>query len=292
MNKHIYCIYHSRDLDGFTSGALIKKAFTDNQVEVVMIPFDYGQPSPIDRIEKDHKIIMADVSLPMEDMRKLANHCGDLVWIDHHVSAITDFYKAFKPGSNHKITEVLDDKVSACEGVFRWLYPSSQMPLAIELLGKYDTWRESQTQYWKDVIMPFQYGMRLICSSPETFPIGILNDSSFVKHVTATGNDILRYQDNVNQMNARGAFEMEWKGYNLICINGALHNSQAFASVYDEKKHDIMMPFKFVGDKWVFSLYTTKEIDCSELAKSMGGGGHMKAAGFQLEKLSDFFPAL
>ena len=45
------------------------------------------------------------------------------------------------------------------------------------------------------------------------------------------------------------------------------------------------MPFYFNGREWVYSLYTTKKIDCSQIAKWYGGGGHKQAAGFQTEKL-------
>ena len=47
-----------------------------------------------------------------------------------------------------------------------------------------------------------------------------------------------------------------------------------------------MMPFVFDGSKWTVSIYSTnKNIDCSELAKKYGGGGHKGAAGFQCENL-------
>jgi len=51
-----------------------------------------------------------------------------------------------------------------------------------------------------------------------------------------------------------------------------------------------MIPFVFTGKHWTFSLYTTKdEVDCSVIAKSKGGGGHKKAAGFQLPELPNEF---
>lgn len=38
------------------------------------------------------------------------------------------------------------------------------------------------------------------------------------------------------------------------------------------------------------SSYTTKnEVDCSVIAKANGGGGHKKAAGFQVEDISKIF---
>ena len=44
-----------------------------------------------------------------------------------------------------------------------------------------------------------------------------------------------------------------------------------------------MIPFRFDGKEWSYSLYTTKDIDCSALAKKYGGGGHKKAAGFKAD---------
>ena len=54
-----------------------------------------------------------------------------------------------------------------------------------------------------------------------------------------------------------------------------------------KKKHDIMLPFaSHKNGKWKLSLYSTKKkINCGEIAKLFGGGGHKGAAGFISEKL-------
>lgn len=51
--------------------------------------------------------------------------------------------------------------------------------------------------------------------------------------------------------------------------------------------YDLMITFVRRKDKlWNVSLYSTKpEIDCGEIAKSFGGGGHKGAAGFQVKEL-------
>jgi oligoribonuclease NrnB/cAMP/cGMP phosphodiesterase (DHH superfamily) len=50
-------VYHNRDLDGFTSGAIIKLKYPDAK----MIGYDYGQP--FEQEVTGEPIIMADVSL-------------------------------------------------------------------------------------------------------------------------------------------------------------------------------------------------------------------------------------
>lgn len=75
--------------------------------------------------------------------------------------------------------------------------------------------------------------------------------------------------------------------YKCICINRGNADSQLFDSVYDSDKHDLMLAFcRLSSRKWTISLYTTHDhIDCSEIAGYFGGGGHRKAAGFQIKTL-------
>ena len=77
------CIYHSRDLDGWMSGAIVKLLYPD----VESIGWDYGQPLP--DIDTESQVIMVDVCFPKEAMIEISQANG-LIWIDHHISAITD----------------------------------------------------------------------------------------------------------------------------------------------------------------------------------------------------------
>lgn len=295
-------IYHNRDLDGFCSGAIIKKKYPD----ATMIGFDYGDSLSdlIDSIPKGEPIIMADVSLPMAGMMNLAQHSNwQLTWIDHHISAINDFKKVTEEREVF-CNVVLDISHSACEGAWSYLFPSLEMPVMVTLLGEYDTWRNENPSRWSDEILPFQFGMRVWCNSLETFPHWWLNQQSpsphdisektFIRDTISQGKTILKYQSQINAAQCKkAAFEIEFEGLRAICLNGGGFNSDVFKSVYDESKHDIMMPFQFDGKQWTISLYTTKdEVDCSVIAKSKGGGGHKKAAGFQVKEISKIFPSI
>jgi len=50
----MYCIYHSRDNDGYCSGAIVKKKYPD----VILIGYDYGQTIPFDQIKKNEPVII------------------------------------------------------------------------------------------------------------------------------------------------------------------------------------------------------------------------------------------
>ena len=81
------------------------------------------------------------------------------------------------------------------------------------------------------------------------------------------------------------SFEADIFGYKAICMNTTEFNSTTFESMYDPRKHDLMMPFCWNGRFFRCSFYTTKEeVDVSALARKAnpGGGGHKAAAGFQL----------
>lgn len=288
------CIYHSRDLDGMCSGAIVKKRYPDCK----LIGYDYGKPFPWDEIISG-LVIMVDVSLPMDDMARLSMKCGNLIWIDHHASAIKELTEFNWPMAVlNSMTAVVEDGISACEGAWKYLFPDLDMPMTVSWLGQYDTWRNSDLTNWNEVILPFQYGMRLGVTNADNFPQEMLESesdiaSALVNKVFIRGDTILSYQKEQNAITMRGSFVINFKGLRALCCNGGGFNSQAFESVWNEELHDLMMPFKYDGKKWTFSMYTTKDIDLSMLAKEMGGGGHKKACGFQVEGIPDFIsPAL
>lgn len=274
-------IYHSRDVDGFASGAICKRKYPD----ATLIGYDYGQPFPWDKISPEEDVIMIDVSLPMDDMLKLARHIeGKFTWVDHHISAINEFNN-FKIDGPGWITAVLENGIAACELAWKYLFPEEPMPEAILLLGEYDTWRNQNKKKWDEEILPFQFGLRMYCTSPETFPESLFQNNTLspVIDIINQGDTVLMYLDQYNAGQCKkAAFEINFLGHRAICLNGGGFNSDVFKSVYDPKKHDIMMPFQFNGKFWVVSLYTTKEdVNCSHIAKMLGGGGHAKASGFQ-----------
>ena len=119
------------------------------------------------------------------------------------------------------------------------------------------------------------------------------------------GKAILRYQAEVNRRAMEtGAHEFEWDGVcvpdypddptcedespvRVLACNTIVFNSQFFDGFYDPKKHDVMCAHcRLANGKWKVSLYSTKpEIDCGEICKAFGGGGHKGAAGFICDRL-------
>lgn len=231
------CIYHSRDLDGFASGAIVKRKYPDAK----LIGFDYGQSIPWDDIPEGEPIVMIDVSVAMSEMSELSRRSQNMVWIDHHRSAIKEYNElSARDGGIMFLTPILQDGIAACEIGWNYFFPDENMPTAITLLGEYDTWRKENEFRWENAILPFQYGMREVCSSPETFPnelfyVYSIENGSPIYRIIYSGNTIISYQDKQNERLCKSsAFEVDFMGYKCICLNLAGASSLSFKSVYDE----------------------------------------------------------
>lgn len=158
------CIYHSIDLDGWMSAAIVKHWFKTNfssnsirniniektsfgiatidysnsdRIEFLdFIDYNYGQPIP--DLSKYDRVIMCDISFPKEEMENIAKSgigISNFIWIDHHISAIKDvsethFAKTFQGLRNIKF--------AACELTWKYFFPNEPMPEIVRLLGRYD----------------------------------------------------------------------------------------------------------------------------------------------------------
>jgi hypothetical protein len=275
------CFYHSADLDGICSGAIIY----DQHPECEMIGINYGDDFPWNTIMKGEKVFMVDFSLqPFPQMIEL-NGLADLIWIDHHKTAIEDDEILARQGT--KIKGHREIGMAGCELCWNWLHDHIEIPIppGVALLGRYDVWDKTNPQ-WDAEILPFQFGMRLESWSPKSEEWkDIFNgdtDPWFDK-----GKTVLQYQTSENKKYAATtAFETEIDGHPVIAINKGLTNSQLFDSVWDREKYHAMLAFYWKKKRWMASLYSDRDdIDVSVIAKAHGGGGHKGAAGFTCDKL-------
>jgi len=280
------CFYHSADLDGMCSGAIVKMAYPDCE----MIGINYGDEFPWDEINEYEMVFMVDFSLqPFNPkMIDLSEKCG-LIWIDHHKSAIEEYeqwsgvFKGIQKsglGACALVWEYLGDKWPVGFN----LNQGSIMPTFIKLLAEYDVWNHSDPR-----TLSFQYGMRQVKdTSPENQDFWYsLFDVEMVHRITENGGIILDYQmsENRKYMDACG-FDTKIDGLKCIAINRMLTNSQMFDSVWSPDIYDAMLTFGFRKGQWTVSLYSDREdVDVSTIAKNRGGGGHKGAAGFQCKDL-------
>jgi oligoribonuclease NrnB/cAMP/cGMP phosphodiesterase (DHH superfamily) len=275
------CFYHSADLDGHCSGAIVKQANPDCK----MIGIDYGDAFPWDNVSgtiaMKNDLWMVDYCLqPFSEMEKLGRWYGkNLIWIDHHVTAIEEAEKrGFNPPGRREVGK------AACELVWEYLYGSLAPGHAIRLLGRYDVWDHSDKR-----TLPFQYGMRMEETWPEHQALWknlIRKNESTYKRILRAGGLIVKYQQAQNEkiIKARG-FEARFRGMKVIACNAQLTNSTLFDSHWDPEQYEAMVTFGMKPDgSWTVSLYSDREdVDVGKVCKELGGGGHKNAAGFQAQ---------
>ncbi len=283
--------FHASDLDGHCSGAIIKYKFP----ECEMIPIDYGDEFPWTTIQPSETIYMVDFSLqPFEKMVKLQRLFPNLIWIDHHKSAI-EAYKDWNH-THHTHSTYLSIQgirkvgIGACQLVWEYLFPNTPVPKFVKLLAEYDVWNHSDPD-----TLPFQYGMRLKETDPSTEEgmkiwYRLIAASEFdLDSIIKDGRTVLKYQEQIDgRYCERFAFETEFEGLKAIAVNKGIANSNTFKSIKGLDKYDLMITFCMIGPEkgWTVSLYTTKpDVDVSVIAKKYGGGGHKGAAGFQCKEL-------
>lgn len=296
-----YCVYHSVDLDGKCSAAIMKHFHPS----IELIPYNYGQEFPWDRITPKDTVFFCDVVIqPYEDMLKVFKIVGsNLYIIDHH--------KSFMESPTLILLNTLipdnlciDPSFAACELTWQFLCnycrTSLPMPLGVELLGKYDSWRHGSD--WESKVLPFQYGMRIKNTNPLD-PENELNSTllkttyhnNFIEDTIAKGKIILAYEAQTNSMMSDfGAFDYEIEGFKCLCMNSTTKNSHLLASKWIPEKYDFMVVFCLTNErKWSVSFYTThKDRDASKLAAKFGGGGHCGAAGVTVASLEELFSHL
>jgi len=302
-NDRRICFYHN-DLDGHCAGAIVAKNF---DWDIELIPINYNDPFPWDKINKETEVWMVDFCLqPFSDMVKLKEECKRLTWIDHHETALNEYQKYTK--DKHSFQGIRSLVLSGCELTYIYFDgrtkhagwpkdPTEQVDnLAVSLLGRYDVWK------WKDVpnALEFQFGMRLLETHPgkekgrELWKILLGSQRASercIDKIVEEGRVVLRYREQQNKKQALGScFQVEMNGHKFIVANVGYTNSQFFDSVIDKFPEAVgVMSFHYRKKCWNISLYEIKGRECpdmGELAVMYGGGGHKGAAGFQVPNKS------
>lgn len=273
------CFYHSGDLDGKCSAAIIKS----RHPECELIGINYGWPFPWEKVQEGELVFMADFCLePFDQMCRLKEMC-DLVWLEHHAKSL-QWRDEVNCGEWAGIQR---GGIGACVLCWEWCYPDHVLPRAVKLLGLHDVWDHSDPD-----TEPFQYGMRSIANDPEAdcWPILLNNDIHFLTSLIESGKPVVEYIKKDFEIRAKVlSFVTPFEGMRLLAANYGPGNSTVFDSVWDPDKHDAMCLFYWKPKiaKWYVTMYHPPGVgpNLGDVAEKYGGGGHEGAAGFQCEEL-------
>lgn len=275
------CIYHSRDLDGWVSAAIVRLKYPN----VELIGWDYGQPLPI--LKDFDKLIMVDISFPPETIGSLMS--DRLIWIDHHISAINAMNDAALDPNG-----IRDVKKAACELTWEYFFPDIKMPELVRLLGRYDCFGHKGTDEELKVL-EFQYGARqLIVNTDEAYSTLLIcrgnGDWSFdgdvCDEIHSQGKAIYKYLCSEARLTYLRKFEIWLDDKLFACVNAERFNPINFGINYHSDGYDGFACFWYDGKQFMYSLYNDNgDTDVSIIAKNRGGGGHKGASGFRSKEI-------
>ena len=236
------CIYHSVDLDGWMSAAIVKYWFINNNKHYYIlnengsidktapgisdnllhfIGYNYGQPIP-DLSEYD-KVIMCDISFEPTVMKGLIDRfINNFIWIDHHISAIESCPQTLPYANSiddlQPVSGIRDTKFAACELTWKYFFPNEPVPEIVRLLGLYDSFRHKNTDE-EQKVLEFQYGARSCISNYEEAYTWLTTDKyinynggedSVVEHIHKKGVAIYQYLCTDAKQSYKNGFEVDF----------------------------------------------------------------------------------
>ena len=263
------CFYHN-DLDGRCSAAIAMRAHQDpRSCEVA-----YGRPIPVELVTHGERVVIVDYTMPPDVMAALFERTRDIIWIDHHRSALSAQYP-IKPDG------ILALDKAACELTWDFFNPNKPTPEAVSLTADKDIWT------WRHGLRTahFNEGMRIQDSRPdsEIWTRLLAEDPELMASIIEQGATCLQYRNAICSDYVRQfGFETEFCGFRSIAVALQYFGSDTFGPLMDA--YDIGITFAFTGAGWAVTLFS-REVDVGRLAEQHGGGGHRLAAGFFCNEL-------
>lgn len=267
-------IYHHNDADGRCAGAIAFRALKVRGYNPKTIEMDYKDQLNFDDIENGEALYILDFSFKPKIMTKILTKTTEVVWIDHHKTAIDYSYNL--PGK-------FDINRSGCELSWDFFYGNNP-PMTVKLIGDYDTWQFKMGEKSELINL----GLKLHPHQPEdeiwdhllSFDI---NAGIWLTTILDQGETCRIFRDMICADYAKSqGFETEFDGYKAFAMGLYMFGSKAFGQKI--KEYPLCISFEFDGRHYTIGLYS-EQIDVGDLAKKHGGGGHKGAAGFVTDSL-------
>lgn len=265
-------VIHHNDLDGRCSAQILVEKFDLKPEDLIETDYSKNEEFSFSFVEPNEEVYIVDFSIEPEEMKRLLAKTKNVIWIDHHISAIKK-YKEF----DHEIAGIRKVGISACVLTYQYIYPEKEVPQHILYICDRDVW----AFIYGDRTKNFFSGSNLYDTTPF---------SSFWDYVKVHTEKIIeagknieqyKYQHNKEYLEKYGYYT-EFEGYDAIVVNQGLCGSEVFDSL--DELPPIQILYAENGEENLVSLRSTK-IDVSKLASKYGGGGHKAAAGFSCQKL-------
>jgi hypothetical protein len=286
-------IYHADCLDGLGAAW---SAFCKLGNHARYIPARHGDEFPA--FEAGAVIYILDFSYPPEQLLAAAGRAGQIILIDHHITAMEQceafFHRSFSAGlSASKTHEAppeseamaqslpenlalhFDMAQSGCVLAWRHFFPERQPPKILLHIEDRDLWRFKLA------------GTREITSALyERMPITLPEMGTIdLDELLQIGRMYVEFHQKIVKRLEKIAHPVMLNGQKGLAVNASSSFSSELGHVLAEKSGTFGMTYQYDGrkQKWQFSLRSIGDYDVGHLAQAFGGGGHKNAAGFVLD---------
>ena len=269
------CIYHAGCPDGFGAAWAARHCWGADARYIARAHDDEFDP---DRF-LDEIVVFADISLNNDRLRALAEVAGELVILDHHVTARDHF--ASDPSvenllieRGHRVHFDLDH--SGATLAWDYFHPDEPPPELLRYVEDQDLWN------WK---LPHSQEINAaIGAHPRTFDSWDELASRPIDELIAEGRPLVRANRIEVERAVHHAHPVAIGSERIEAVNAR----QPRAAIGHElaKRAAFGKPwgivYRVVGNHVDCSIYSLGDLDVSAIATRFGGGGHRNAAGFSL----------
>jgi len=330
--KNIAIIYHDADFDGKLSNEVCRfhlhRLYPDAAIHSYgwdyglplpePVPYNENYPDERSRYWEDYEAIYI-VDLSVDELMKRSELRDNIVWIDHHKSAIEkwDATPSDAEPKPEQFTGYRYNGVAACRLCWQWftfqkgpngdprtfpadMYLPTQQdfidrrvsePELIRLAGEYDIWDHRDPDG-----KALQFGLRALdqaqfadlvekqfVNSGSEFDRGM----AFIAIRTAVKNGyaIKSYCDKQNaEYSAAFSHTIQFEGLTFCALNIGQRGNSDLVRGGLKPEHQAIFAWRYTGKEVLVSLYHApghEDTDLSKIAVKYGGGGHKGACGFR-----------
>lgn len=257
-----FVIYHANCSDGFGAAWAAHKALGGRAQYYAAF---HGDPPPD---VKGKHVVIADFSYDLETTKKMIEDSASLVILDHHKTA--------KERLGDLPQLLFDNNHSGAVLSWNYFHPGKEPPRFLKYIEDRDLWKW-ELPYSKE----FSAAFDMVLWEFEEFEK--FEDDSVVDDAINRGKYILAYSKTVIKKICEKAQPRKWRGKNVMLVNSSHWQSEIGNKLSQDCDFAVIWYYSHETHKSRVSCRSFhEEVDVTEIAQLYGGGGHKKAAGFEL----------
>lgn len=286
--KQDIVVYHDNCSDGYTAAAIATlDGFGSANRYSSLIPGDYTKPIPLE-VLAGKNVCFVDYSCSAVNMLLILDVAKSVTVIDHHIGVHEELAAIIHPNFNY----IYDINKSGAQLAWNYFIDFDE-PFFVTLIGDRDLWKKEYEE--SDIL---SIALRTEGHNVDSIRDILESDvSHFGRHGrTATmalidkGVNYKKYHDKMVQDIAEHAFEERLDDDNdteVLKVNCPLGLMSDVGAILAKKSPSgVAWLYYELGDSTKHSLRVSAEsdYDAATYAKSNGGGGHTKAAGWNVDR--------